>query len=126
MEGRDEPIRVLIADDQEDIRALLEAVIATEEGMVVVGAAEDADGAVRMAQELGPDVAVLDWMMPGGGGSAAKRIADSCPHVRIIAFTAGDPTQASYDMLGSGAIGMLPKSSSYDEIIAGIRSVLRH
>ena len=126
MEGRDGPIRVLIADDEEDKRVLLQAVIEAEEGMTVVAAAEDADGAVRMSQALGPDVAVLDWMMPGGGGSAAKRITDSCDDVRIIAFTAGDPIQASYDMLGSGAIGMLPKSSSNDEIIAGIRSVLRH
>lgn len=119
------PIRVLIADDEEDMRVLLAELIGAEEDMEVVAAAEDADGAHRLALETKPDVAVLDWMMPGGGGLAAKTIRDSCPDVRIIAFTAGDPIDAGYDMLASGATGLLAKNSSGPEIVAGIRSVLR-
>lgn len=124
-ETEDSQIRVLIADDEEDVRVLLEHVIEGAEGMELVAAAANAEEATRLAIELDPDVAVLDWMMPGGGGTAAKKISDACPNVRVIAFTAGDPTNASYDMMSAGATGMLAKSSSNDEIVAGIRSVLR-
>ncbi len=121
----DAPIRVLIADDDEDIRVLLGLVIEDAAGMELVGAADSAEDATRLAQELDPDVALVDWMMPGGGETAVRQIIGRRPNVRVIAFTAGDPVHASQDMIGAGAAAFLAKSSSNEEIIAGIRSVLR-
>ncbi len=64
------PVRVLIADDDEIFRDALADFIRDEESMELVGEAADATGAVALARELEPDVAVVDVKMPGGGRQA--------------------------------------------------------
>src|SRR2546423_709089 len=71
MNDESKPIRVLIADDDEDIRELLADMVTRDESVDLVGTASDARSAIELAAEVEPDVAVLDWMMPGGGGPKA-------------------------------------------------------
>jgi DNA-binding NarL/FixJ family response regulator len=63
------PIRVLVADDEENIRAALSALIDGEEGLELVGAAPDFGAATELAEREKPDVALVDVKMPGGGRS---------------------------------------------------------
>lgn len=118
--------RVLIADDDEGTRILLTEALGEHDAVEIVGAAKDAEEAVEMAEELEPDVAILDWSMPGGGGSrAAQDIKNRCPHVVIIALTGMDPMEASYDMMSAGAVGFLQKGCSTEELLDTIRSATR-
>jgi DNA-binding NarL/FixJ family response regulator len=69
-----------------------------------VGSADDAPGAIELADEHHPDVAVLDWMMPGGGGPAAAReILLRSPDTKIVALTASDGQEAEIGAPGRGA-----------------------
>jgi DNA-binding NarL/FixJ family response regulator len=120
------PTRVLIADDDPDARVLLTEILEDEPSVQLVGTAKDAEEAVELAAALSADVAILDWRMPGGGGAyAAKQMKDGQPGIRIVALTAMDTTQASYDMMSAGADGFLGKDSSPQQIIDAIRSVTR-
>ena len=126
MEAAGEPLRILIADDDEDTRLLLSEALSEEPSVELVGAASDTAEAVKMAQELQPDVAILDWAMPGGGGAkAAGDIKAQQPSVAVIALTGMDPTSASYDMLKAGAVAFLSKGCSMDELMSAVRSATR-
>jgi len=73
-------LRVVIADDDPLAREMIAAIIGSEPSLELVGQAEDTDTAVDAVLEHSPDVAILDWVMPGGGGGrAAADIAQGAP-----------------------------------------------
>ncbi len=120
------PKRVLIADDDPDARALLTEIIEDHPSVELVASAKDAHEAIKLAAEASPDVAILDWRMPEGGGArAAKEITEKQPKIRVIALTGMDPMQPSYEMVYAGAHGFLGKGSSREQIIDALRSVTR-
>lgn len=111
------PIRVLIADDQEDVRRALAAVIRAEPSLELVGEAADAAEAVELAVRHRPQVAILDVKMPAGGGSrAARDILRLSPATRVVALSAYDDRSSVLEMLRAGAVGYLVKGASADEI----------
>ena len=117
----DHPIRVLIADDDAQIRALLETLLRNDPRMVCVAAARDADEAVDLARGVTPDVAVLDCVMPSGGGPAAARGILSCsPGTIVIAYSGSDDRAALIEMLQAGARGYIVKGGAIDELLDGI------
>jgi DNA-binding NarL/FixJ family response regulator len=125
-EQEDRRISVLIADDDPISRTLVEAMIATDDGLELVGSAEDAREAVELAERHRPDVAVLDWMMPAGGGpAAAQGIADVSPTTMITALTSSNTAEASFDMGRAGAAGFLVKGASAEEFVGSIRQLVR-
>jgi DNA-binding NarL/FixJ family response regulator len=112
----------MVADDDPVARRLICEIIAADDVLDLVAVAEHADGAVDLAADHYPDVAVLDWMMPGGGGPEASRtIVEESPGTRIIALTAFDTEQASSEMLGAGAGSVLIKGTPPAEIARTIR-----
>ena len=114
---------MLIADDDPIVRAVLEGLIARADDLLLVGTANDAGEVSTLAEEHKPDVAVLDWMMPGGGGpQAAKDVERVSPYTRVIALTASDSGHAEMDMLRAGAVNVLVKDASMPEIAEAIRS----
>ena len=118
-------LRVMIADDDAVSRATIEAYLETDDGLELVGSAEDANSAVALALEQRPDVAVLDWVMPGGGGSAAAReILEHIPDMRIVALTSSDTAEAELDMLRSGAKSFLLKGGSAEELVRTVRRAM--
>ena len=120
------PIKVLIADDDEDTRVWLSAILGDEETVEIVGQASDTQEAVQMADDLKADVAILDWAMPGGGGGrAATDIKAKSPDTEIVAFTGMDPSAASYDMMSAGAVAFLQKRCDASELIDAIHSAVR-
>ena len=126
MNDEAKPIRVMVADDDEDIRELLSDMINREDAVELVGAAEEANSAIKLAEETEPDVAVLDWMMPNGGGpKAAAEITANSPDVRIVGISAGDAVSASLQMGTTGAVAFLEKGFTRQELVEAIQSAVR-
>jgi DNA-binding NarL/FixJ family response regulator len=126
MNEESNPIRVIVADDDEDIRELLADMIRRDESVELVGTAEDASSAIELAEQEKPDVAVLDWMMPKGGGpKAASEIKTRLEEIRIVGISAGDSVSASLQMGTTGAVAFLEKGFSREELVATIHSAVR-
>ena len=116
-------LKLLIADDDALARALIEAIVERDGELELVGCAEDAQGAIALASEHQPDVAVLDWVMPGGGGPVATReILSRSPDTKIVALTAADAPDAKADSLRAGARTSLVKGCPPDELLRTIRA----
>jgi EAL domain-containing protein (putative c-di-GMP-specific phosphodiesterase class I)/DNA-binding NarL/FixJ family response regulator len=118
-------LRVLIADDQEVVRRALSELVASVDDLELVGAVEDADSAVALAECEQPDVAVLDVKMPGGGARAAQGIRECSPATQVVALSAYEDRSSVLDMVRAGAIGYLVKGTSADEIVATIQRSAR-
>ncbi len=126
MNDESKPIRVLVADDDEDIRELLADMINRDDAVELVGAAEDANSAIELAEQTEPDVAVLDWMMPNGGGPRAAEVMKSKrDEIRIVGISAGDAVSASLQMGTTGAVAFLEKGFSRQELVEAIQSAVR-
>jgi CheY-like chemotaxis protein len=121
------PVRVATADDDPVARVAIEAMINRADGLAFVGGAAGVEGIVELAVLKRPDVIVLDWMMPGGGGSeAARRIFKQSPDTRIVGLTSLDSCEASLEMARAGARGFLVKGCSADRLTSTIyRAALR-
>jgi two-component system NarL family response regulator len=119
----DEAIRVLVVDDHALYRQGLRAVLATEEGIEVVGEAADGVEAVDRAEQTLPDVIVMDIAMPKRGGIEACRvIRERVPSARIIMLTSSDDEEDLFEAIRAGANGYLLKNMT-EELAAGIRGV---
>ena len=119
-------IRVLIADDEADVRGALADLISSEDGLELVGAACDASETVELAVANHPDVAIIDVKMPGGGGQrAAREILERLPGTRVLALSGYDDHKTVLQMLSAGAVGYLVKGTSPDEIVRAIGRVVQ-
>jgi DNA-binding NarL/FixJ family response regulator len=117
-------VRVLLADDQPLVRASLRVVIADTDDLEVVGEAGSGAEAVRLVQDLGPDVVVMDIRMPGMDGiEATRHIVNGSGAPRVVVLTTFDDDDFVYGSLRAGASGFLVKNMSLEEILAGIRVV---
>ncbi|EWT00835.1 chemotaxis protein CheY [Intrasporangium oryzae NRRL B-24470] len=117
-------IRVLIVDDHALYRRGLQTVLATEEGIEVVGEAADGVEAVDQAEETLPDVIVMDVGMPKRGGIEACRvIKQQVPSVRILMLTSSDDENNLFEAVRAGANGYLLKDVPPEEVAAGIRAL---
>jgi DNA-binding NarL/FixJ family response regulator len=117
------PLRLLIADDDALARALIEAIVERDRDVELVGSAEDAERAIELAGEHQPDVAVLDWVMPGGGGEvAAREILARSPGTKIVALTSPDAEDAHDATLRAGARTTLVKGCPPEELLRTIRA----
>jgi NarL family two-component system response regulator LiaR len=120
------PIRVIIVDDHTVVRSGLGAVLASSEGMELVGEAENGEEAIRLCERLQPDVVLMDLLMPKMDGvTASKIIHERWPQIRIIALTSFREKEYVEGVLKAGATSYLLKNVSADELISAIdRAVL--
>lgn len=120
------PIRVLIAEDEENVRDALAELVGSDPALEVVGSAADTDQAVSMANQLAPDVAILDVKMPGGGGpDAARRIRSVHPATQVVAFSAYQDRATVLEMIRAGAVGYVVKGTPPEELIDTIHRAVR-
>ncbi|HEV2641037.1 MAG TPA: response regulator transcription factor [Actinocrinis sp.] len=122
------PTRVVLADDQDLIRAGLRLVIDRAPGLTVVGEAANGADAVRVARETRADVVLMDIRMPGLDGLAAtRRMAadDSLAAVRVLILTTFEVDEYVFEALRSGASGFLGKGARPEALIEAIRIVAR-
>ena len=100
------------------LRNLLE-----EEGVNVVGEAENGETAIRLASDLTPDVVIMDLNMPGAGGvETTRRLSSLAPLSRVVVLTISADDDDVMNAVMAGACGYLLKDSSIQELIAGIRA----
>jgi DNA-binding NarL/FixJ family response regulator len=123
---RDEPkvddLRVLLVDDHDLFRTGLRNLL-EEEGVLVAGEAGTGAEALRMVEELAPDVVVMDLNMPGMTGvEATRQIASLAPLARVLVLTISDQDGDVMDAILAGACGYLLKDSSIGELMQGIRA----
>jgi DNA-binding NarL/FixJ family response regulator len=117
-------IRVLLADDHVLVRQGIRQFLEQAPGIEVVAEADNGETAVRLAQELRPDVAVLDIAMPQVTGvEATRRIKQHFPEVRILILTAYDDDPYIRALLQAGADGYVLKTARADALIQAVRDV---
>ncbi|MCO8273291.1 response regulator transcription factor [Actinoplanes sp. TRM 88003] len=115
-------IRILLADDQQLIRAGLRMLCDAEPDLEVVGEAGDGREAITLAARLAPDVIVMDLRMPGVDGiSATSRVLAERPSVRVLVLTTFGDDDHLYPALNAGACGFLLKDAPPAELLDGIR-----
>lgn len=118
------PLRILIADDHKVVRAGLASILAYEEDFEVVGEASNGQEAVTRAQELKPDIVIMDILMPVMDGiEATRRICAAEPSVRVLVLTTDGNPDDLRRALETGAKGAVLKTVMDDELIARIRKV---
>ena len=84
-------IRLVLADDHQLFRDLMRQALANHPRLQIIGEAQDTEAAIRCAQELRPDIVVMDLNMPGGGGvTATQTLRASLPDTEIIIVTGSD------------------------------------
>ncbi len=118
-------IRTLVADDHPIFRDGLVRSLEESGAFLVIGAAASADEAVAMAEAHGPDLALLDISMPGGGIAAARRIRAAVPGTRIAMLTVSESDKDVAGALQAGAIGYVLKGVSARELTDILTGVAR-
>jgi DNA-binding NarL/FixJ family response regulator len=123
-ERSNDAIRVLIVDDHGLFRRGLEATLQLEPDIEVVGEAGDGGDALVKAQELLPDVVLMDVKMPRRGGiEACVAIKEAVPSARIVMLTMSDDEADLYEAVKAGASGYLLKEIPAEDLAGSIRSV---
>ena len=121
-----DPIRVLLADDHALFRAGLASIIAGQPDMVIVGQADDGLEALVKAQELKPDLILMDITMPGGNGlEATKKIKAALPATVIVVLTVHSDEEKLFEAIQNGAQGYLLKNIRSETMLELIRGALR-
>ena len=117
-------IDILVADDHAVVRTGLRALLATVERMNVVGEAVSGPEAVALADELLPDVGLMDVQMPGGDGiEAARTITARHPGIAVLMLTMYDDDDTIFAALRAGARGYLLKGAEQDDVVRSIEAV---
>lgn len=125
-------IRVLLADDQDLVRAGFRVILQSEPGIEVVGEARDGAEAVALASELRPDVICMDVQMPGVDGlEATRRIraleadapAGSAAHPGVLVLTTFDRDDYLFAALAAGASGFLLKTASPEKLVEAVQVI---
>jgi two-component system NarL family response regulator len=123
---KDQPIRVLIAEDQSLVRRGLVAIVNMEEGALVIGEAADGAEAVDLWRSLKPDVVLMDLRMPETDGlDAIRLIRAEDPRAAIVILTTYDHDEDVYAGLRAGARAYLLKDVQPEELFKCIRAVHR-
>jgi len=120
------PIRVLLADDQEMVRHSLATFLELYDDLQLIGEASDGAEAVRLCAEQHPNILLIDLVMPNMDGITATRmIHQENPDIQIIALTSFQDEEKIQAILEAGAIGYLLKNVSIDELSETIRKAAR-
>jgi len=121
-----EKIKILIVDDQKNVRQSLGTILGLIDDFEVLGEAADGAEAIRLAAELDPDIVLMDMSMSELDGTAAtKNIKESNPRVGVLMLTMHGSQNARQRAFEAGVDGFLEKGISMDELADSIRRVKR-
>jgi DNA-binding NarL/FixJ family response regulator len=119
-----DPIRVLLADDHAVVREGVRSFLQLQEGIEVVGEAGDGVTAQRMAEELNPDVVLMDLLMPEGDGVAAiAGLHRTLPSTRVLVLSSYIDDAQVFNAIQAGAAGYLLKDVAPEALAKAIRDV---
>jgi two-component system, NarL family, response regulator NreC len=117
-------IRILLADDHAVVRAGFKMILSAQADMEIVGEAGNGREAVESAEELKPDIVVMDVAMPELNGiEATRRLAASLPHTRVVALSMHKDSVYVREILRAGARGYLLKDSPAGDLVSAVRAV---
>jgi len=123
-EAWDAVIRVVLADDHTLFREGVASLLERAEGISLVGAAASGEEAIRLADELLPEIVLMDLKMPGIGGIAATRaITGRNPHIGVIVLTMFEDDESVFAALKAGARGYVLKDADRGMLLRAIRAV---
>ena len=118
-------IKILLVDDHHVVRHGLALLLNSEASFEVIGEATNGLEAVRLAQELSPDIIVMDLIMPIMNGiQATEQILASAPDMRILILTSFSDQEYAIPVLEAGAAGYLLKENNPEELIDGINKII--
>ncbi len=113
---------MLLVDDHDLFRSGLRSLL-EEQGVRVVGEADNGSSALQLVSELAPDVVIMDLKMPGlTGVEATREVSSIAPRTRVVVLTISDDDDDVMDAVMAGACGYLLKDSSIDHLIEGVRA----
>lgn len=119
-------MRVLLADDHTLFRRVLAGLLAEMADVTVVGEARDGQEAVLAAEQLRPDLVLMDVRMPSCNGiEATRRIKQGLPQVRVVALTISEDLGDLLQIVQNGASGYLLKNATPEELAEGLRQAMR-
>jgi DNA-binding NarL/FixJ family response regulator len=125
-EAHDSPIRVLVVDDHEVVRAGLKMLLGRATGIEVVGEAADGGAAVESVAALAPDVVLMDLSMPGIDGVAATALlTQGHPSVRVVVLTTFADRDHVTAAIDAGAVGFMLKDADPGALADAVRSAAR-
>lgn len=117
-------LRIMLADDHETVREGLRLIINSQDDMEVCGEVSNGRAAIITAQELQPDVLVMDVTMPELNGlKATKKLKEICPNLKILTLTRHSDDAYLQELLRAGASGYVLKQSSSEELLRAIRAI---
>ena len=118
-------IRILLVDDFERFRSFTSSLLTKQPGFQIVGEALDGPEAVQKAEELKPDLVVLDIGLPKLNGiEAARQIRLVSPDSKLMFLTGNDDPEAAREALGTGATGYVSKSDAAVDLLNAVEAVL--
>ena len=121
-----ESIQIIVADDHTLFRDGLIALLNSVPDLQVIGQSATGRDAVRQADELQPDVVLMDIQMPGINGiDATRRIVNTSPHIGVIVVTMFEDNDSVFAAMRAGARGYVLKGADQDEMLRTIRAVAR-
>lgn len=119
-------IKILLADDHAVVRQGFKMILSAQPDMEIVGEAGNGREAVELAENLKPDIVVMDVAMPELNGiEATRRLTASSPHTRVVALSMHKDNVYVREILRAGARGYLLKDSVAADVVAAIRAVAR-
>jgi DNA-binding NarL/FixJ family response regulator len=119
------PLRVLVVDDNEDVRGLLRIAFARND-IQVVGAAGDFREALAIAQHDRPGIILLDVNLPEVAGlDLLPRLREHCPQAKVVMFSAQCTNQVTETAMQRGAVGFVEKGVSMKKVVAHLNAVAR-
>jgi DNA-binding NarL/FixJ family response regulator len=119
-----QPVRVLVADDHPMFRDGLVLALSAQPEVDVVGAVESGTQAVELAEQLQPDVIVMDVNMPGLNGiEATRQIVGRSPHIGVVVLTMFDEDESVFQAMRAGARGYVLKGADQSDILRAVLAV---
>lgn len=124
--NQDEQIRVILIDDHPVVRSGIRNILEEAGDIVVEGESDNGEAALRLVEELSPDVLLLDMEMPGlSGVEVAQELQHRGAEVKVLALSAYDDEHYIRELLSSGAAGYLTKEEAMDAIVEAVRGIAR-
>jgi DNA-binding NarL/FixJ family response regulator len=121
-----EPIRVLLVEDNEVFREALELLLGLRSDMAVVASVPDGADAAAAVAELRPDVVLMDYRLPGlDGVQATRAVLEACPDTAVVCLTASANLRERDALSDAGVVAFLRKDEGLDAIVSAIRDAAR-
>lgn len=119
-----DPLRILVADDHPLFRSGLRGLLSATSETEVIGEASTGEEVITLAEQLQPDVVIMDLQMPGiNGVEATRRIVQTSPHIGVLVVTMLEDDRSVFAAMRAGARGYVLKDTDEEEMLRAIQAV---